>query len=502
MRRSLLIFALFIALFAVSGSAAIDIEYVGSVTQNLHSPTLITVVNDELAVMDPFAQELSLYSADRTLAMKVLVEGQASGLCRLDEATYLFCNHTGRSIEAVDVTTGNQFSFLTAVDGFLEPTDLLVNGDTISVLDAGNSSILRYSTSGTYLDRITVVNDSGVPLEFASAFAFDHGTGDYYVVDQTSATITAVTQGADSRTFSSYGSGESQLTRPGGIAAAPGGAVLVTDRYQGRVQVFSVDGRHIGGFSAQEYGEEAFSTPIGICLDEDGTIFVASAMSPSIQIFRGDFQNAVRKPVATVPQWPPDGSSVAADKLELIINAEADSGIGMTGFEYRLFTDDPMAHEIDRSAIITPDSIEVHPHGRVTLAASWTPSAQLSAGLVYHWQARAITTDTTEDWSTVWAFTVQALPGTFRLDQNFPNPFNPNTEIRFSIPQEGDAKLIVYNLLGQEVVVLVDEYLDAGEHTVHWNGANDSGRAAASGVYVYRLETDGQVATRKMVLVK
>lgn len=94
------------------------------------------------------------------------------------------------------------------------------------------------------------------------------------------------------------------------------------------------------------------------------------------------------------------------------------------------------------------------------------------------------------------------LPGTFALEQNYPNPFNPSTEIQFSVPVSGHVNLTVYNLLGQEVAVLVDGQMEAGPAQVTWNATTDAGDKVASGVYFYRLTTDQQTASRKMLLLK
>jgi subtilisin family serine protease len=93
-------------------------------------------------------------------------------------------------------------------------------------------------------------------------------------------------------------------------------------------------------------------------------------------------------------------------------------------------------------------------------------------------------------------------PTGFALAQNYPNPFNPSTTVLFSLPTAGDAKLEVFNVLGQRVRLLQSAYLSAGEHRVEWNGANDRGESVAGGVYFYRL-TQGKFSdTRKMVLLK
>jgi len=89
------------------------------------------------------------------------------------------------------------------------------------------------------------------------------------------------------------------------------------------------------------------------------------------------------------------------------------------------------------------------------------------------------------------------LPTEYNLAQNYPNPFNPTTDIAFALPHAGQVKLVVYNVLGQEVVTLVDQHMDAGNHTVTWE-ANDY----SSGVYFYRLNAEKYTQTLKMMLLK
>ena len=88
------------------------------------------------------------------------------------------------------------------------------------------------------------------------------------------------------------------------------------------------------------------------------------------------------------------------------------------------------------------------------------------------------------------------------LSQNYPNPFNPSTTIKFDIPKGGDVKLSVYNVRGQLVKNLVDSNLPAGAHSVVWSGVDNQNRSVASGVYFYRIETDGRTENRRMVLMK
>jgi hypothetical protein len=89
------------------------------------------------------------------------------------------------------------------------------------------------------------------------------------------------------------------------------------------------------------------------------------------------------------------------------------------------------------------------------------------------------------------------LPTEYALAQNYPNPFNPSTDISFALPNSGQVKLVVYNVLGQEVATLVDQHMDAGNHTVTFQADDYS-----SGVYFYRLNAEKYTQTLKMMLLK
>lgn len=101
---------------------------------------------------------------------------------------------------------------------------------------------------------------------------------------------------------------------------------------------------------------------------------------------------------------------------------------------------------------------------------------------------------TTED------FVSHAAPKTdfFRnlLEQNYPNPFNPSTTIRYQLPKASRVSLKIFNTLGQEVAVLVDEEKEAGYYQARWDAA------LPSGVYFYRLQTGDYLETKKMILLR
>jgi len=94
------------------------------------------------------------------------------------------------------------------------------------------------------------------------------------------------------------------------------------------------------------------------------------------------------------------------------------------------------------------------------------------------------------------------LPTDFALKQNFPNPFNPTTTIRYELPQSENVRLIIYNMLGQKVRTLVNEQHTAGRYSVTWDGKDDAGRMVGSGLYFYQVQAGNFVKTAKMVFLK
>jgi len=121
----------------------------------------------------------------------------------------------------------------------------------------------------------------------------------------------------------------------------------------------------------------------------------------------------------------------------------------------------------------------------------------------YYWRVRA--SNTGWPWSEAWYFRlvgrakkdlVDGVPNSVELHANYPNPFNPTTEILFGLPQAQHVRLEIFNVMGQKVATLVDGQLPAGYHTYTWT-AN-----VGTGIYLYRLSTEEEIVTRKMMLIK
>ncbi len=128
------------------------------------------------------------------------------------------------------------------------------------------------------------------------------------------------------------------------------------------------------------------------------------------------------------------------------------------------------------------------------LIDSWDENHQLEDKVIP--LTFCIDTTTSVEW------TEAATPEAVTLLQNYPNPFNPLTSIQFVLTKPERVRLEIFNILGQRVRTLVDEYLAAGNKLVGWDGTDDSGKELSSGIYLYRITTAGYSAARKMLLLK
>ena len=120
---------------------------------------------------------------------------------------------------------------------------------------------------------------------------------------------------------------------------------------------------------------------------------------------------------------------------------------------------------------------------------TWRPSM--------HWLAQYV-----KDHLTEFREKAKTVPSDFKLEQNFPNPFNTTTHIRFNITESANVSLEIYDILGRKVATLVEENLTAGIHNFTWDAIKSDGSIAGSGLYFYRLSAGNHVNTQKMLLLK
>lgn len=166
-------------------------------------------------------------------------------------------------------------------------------------------------------------------------------------------------------------------------------------------------------------------------------------------------------------------------------------------YEFRIDTvDETFTHIWVQKTLLEPEITLALPRGEMPVfwqVRSVPPSCQYCFG---PWTSPAKYTDVTD------ITTSAGVPDDYILDQNFPNPFNASTVIKFTNKRDGHVKLDVFNILGQNVVTLVDEFKPLGVYAIDWDGTDAAGQPVPSGMYFYRVTADGFNSVKKMVLLK
>ena len=104
--------------------------------------------------------------------------------------------------------------------------------------------------------------------------------------------------------------------------------------------------------------------------------------------------------------------------------------------------------------------------------------------------------------SSLSTVSLESLPTQIKLNQNYPNPFNPITTISYDIPKGEFVEVRVFNLRGDKISTLVNEFQNPGIKSYQWNGTNDHGNSVAAGVYIYTIQAGNFRQSKKMILLK
>ena len=186
-----------------------------------------------------------------------------------------------------------------------------------------------------------------------------------------------------------------------------------------------------------------------------------------------------------------------ADKRQIVImavpqtsmNKKASLSAGTGPVAYLVFErTDPQVAAIEFEPFVMDD-----PHH-----SNFFVYASVKTGQYEQWREDP----TVEDTRVTLGAAAGSVPQTYALRQNYPNPFNPSTEISFDLPKASPVELRIYNVLGQEVRTLTNGAMEAGQHTIVWDGRDHGGSSIASGVYFYRLTAGSYTDTKKMMMLK
>jgi hypothetical protein len=194
------------------------------------------------------------------------------------------------------------------------------------------------------------------------------------------------------------------------------------------------------------------------------------------------------EPTAVELVGPPDGSGLGTATVELSWTSAVDAENDSLTYTVHVFgSGDEMTIEniVDTFYVYTATGATPLPD------FGWTVSSA-------DYEFKTASPDTFKVTSSGIGF---GVPATHSLHQNYPNPFNPGTNIRYDLPRSEFVTLRIYNVLGQEVKLLLDADRPAGFWSITWDGRNDAGSPVGSGVYLYKLQTPSFTETKKMTLV-
>ena len=260
------------------------------------------------------------------------------------------------------------------------------------------------------------------------------------------------------------------------VAPGADGTLFAADRE--RLQAFTYDGSSFNYITHTDSGSAGYNYPLSVEVGDDGTIFTAN-YGDGLRAFTFD-GTSFTQTAHTTEQYVyyndvalgPDGTVFTAQ-----------GGRGMAAFTYD-------GSEFTQTANLgngfNIKGLHVGPDGNIFATCD-------SQGLLVFAYSK---------YTTGVSSSGSALPHKFTLLQNYPNPFNPTTRIAYSLLDNADVTLRVYNLNGQLVNTLVDKNQIAGSYDVEWNGTDNRGMKVSSGVYLYELKSNGNMMHKKMIMLK
>lgn len=399
----------------------------------------------------------------------------------------------------------------------------------VFVAERNNDRIQRFTPGGVFVTKWGSAGAGNGQFNFPIAIDLD-AQGNVYVGDAFNERIQVFDPtGVFLRKWGFGGSGDGQFSTPVGIAVSHSGFVYVGDSGNNRIQKFTLGGAFVAKWGTQGSGDGQFQSPRGVGIDGDGNVYVADTINDRIQKFTaaGVF----------LTKWGSGGQGnghfdrpedVEVDAAGNIYVADSGNNrvqkfgpaivpVTLVSFTARrvgqtVELDWEIAHA-SQSAVTFDVYREATGPGVINTGIQRINPAPILGRIAYTFVDRAppISTvayylrETGPDGITYTHGPVTVSPAGpryFGLRTAAPNPFNPTTTITFVIPEAGTVSLRIFDATGRLVRNLVSAPRNSGEHTVVWDGRDDSGGELASGVYFLRLAFRGQVESRRVVLLK
>ncbi len=496
-------FLFFIALLSIVYLSvdAVEIEYVGTLENNLFAPSSITVDNNSLTVLEPFSKEIKIFTPEGLYRQKLHIQGDANSICKLSEDEYLYCDLEAHIVAYVDMSQDEQSDYFENTFSFLYPIDIILDSK-ISILDSEAKQIVIFNRNKEIESIIQLKNNEGTFISFPNSFVYNTTNNNYYVFDQLNSEIWIIKpDGTFIKSFSAFGAGIGEITRGGEISVGNNGLVYISDRYQNRVSIFSADGEYLDMIPNGNINI-SFNTPTGITIDENNILYVASTENSKIQMFHITSSNTSEEAVTMEQLRPLPYDTVQTSAINFFATASTQLTTKIIFFDFEIYSSDNTENLIASSYSIAPTKTFDTLQNITIYTAQWITTEQLETHSDYQWRTRVHSADSAYKWSEFQTFSTSGLPLSFSLAQNYPNPFNPTTTIDFTLANKSNVSLEIFNLNGQKVITLMDKSLPAGKHSILWSGKNIYGQQSATGIYFYRLTADEFIETKKMVLLK
>jgi streptogramin lyase len=350
--------------------------------------------------------------------------------------------------------------FVGSGTGSLNGTSKIICGPDANIYASSqnNDRILRFDGGdGSFIDIFVAAGSGGLNAPIGLDFGPD---GNLYVISNANHSVIRYngTSGAFINVFVPNGSG---LNGPTGLLWAPNDSLLICSLNSDKVLQFDQSGTYVGDFVAA--GSGGLNGPRGLAFGPDGNLYVSEQFNDSVRRYNGTTG-------AFIDIFVSSGSGG--------LNRANDLAFGPDGILY--------VASFDNDLVLGYD-------GTTGAFLGALPSTPLNGPAWFAIGCQATATAVRDD-----------RPPSVGLlvEPNVPNPFNPWTTIRFTLPTAGHVRVSVANVKGQIIASLLNRKLSEGRHIVDWNGETTGGGSAASGVYFVRVESRGMSATRKITLIR
>lgn len=357
-----------------------------------------------------------------------------------------------------------QIAFAVAIDG---SNGISVTGPNYGTVDLGGGPLASTGSSDAFIAK----------LDAAGNHSWSRSFGD--PSDQAPRSIASV---GNETVVTGYFRGT--IDFGGGILTSAGHADIFITR-------FDASGYHLW---SRQFGDAGSQVGLGVATDGFGGVIVAGIFSSTVDFGGGPLASASTESDIFLVRLA-DEATVPV----LITSFEATLRKTAVSLRWDVWSDE----DIESFSLYRREDAAALP---IMIAEKYNAStrsyidANVKPGNAYHYELVVHTRDGGEFRSPIVTAQIPSL--TTSLDQNVPNPFNPETSIPFSLSREGRVTLRIYDASGRFVATLLDENRGAGEHVARWDGRDARGRASSSGVYFVRLESNGATQTRKLVLLK